>query len=172
MPEQVTGVQVIPRQDNPLLYDLQIGPNGWESLDVSELFGGAPFTVQQMLDNIRLRRIIGNYGPVWSDEFLGALNATGVHCSNVTFYSCEFTENVDGSYTVGFTSAQGQPPNETITVDAAWLSDDLRDLQTVRRNVGAFLRLAGYTDLTTPAPNGLYAGMTGPQAVATWTFRY
>lgn len=172
MPEQVTGVQVTINPTDPTKYDVQIGPNGWQGLLIEQLFARNSFSAKQLFDNIRLKRLIGNFGPLWSQEFRTALNQNGVRCSGGDYFNVSFDQNVDGSYTVGFSTVVGAAPNETITVAADALLDDTRDIETVVRNIGAFLRIAGYTDLTTPAPNGLYAGKTGPQAVAEWTFRY
>ncbi len=172
MPNQVTGVQLIPRVDDPELYDVQIGPNGYLGLRVENLFARNSFDAKQLFDNIRLKRLIGNYGPLWSQEFRNALNANGVRCTGGDYYNVTFAVNVDGSYTVGFSTVIGAAPNETITVAADALLDPGFDLETVVRNIGAFLRIAGYTDLTTPAPNGVYAGLKAAEAVALWTFHY
>jgi hypothetical protein len=66
----------------------------------------------------------------------------------------------------------GGVANQTITLNPADLLEDTHDLNMVLLNLGAFLRRAGYTDLTTPAPSGLHAGKTGIQAIAEATFRY
>lgn len=171
VPDQVTGVQITPASDG-LTYSLQIGPNGYEGLSVADLFDRTAFDAEHLFGNIRLRRLIGNYGVLWSEEFRAALNAGGVRCKGATYFNVGFALNQDGSHTVAFSSAVGAAPSETITVEPADLADDTHDLEMVRRNVGSFLRLAGYTDLTTPAPNGVYAGKTAAQAVALWTFRY
>lgn len=172
VPDQVTGVQVVPNPTDPTLYDLNIGPNGWQNLQVSQLFERNSFDAQQLFGNIRLKRIIGNYGSLWSQEFAAALNANGIRCTGGDYFNVSFEQNQDGSYTVGWSTAIGQAPNETIVVRPESLADDTRDIEQVRRNIGAFLRIAGYTDLTTPAANGVYAGKTAVQAVAEWTFRY
>ncbi len=171
VPDQVTGVVITPSVDG-LTYSLQIGPNGESGLSVAALFDRTNFDADHLFGNIRLRRIIGNYGVLWSQEFTDAINERGIRTTGADYYNVTFAVNQDGSYTLGFGSAVGAAPNETITVDPQTLADDTHDLEMVKRNVGAFLRIAGYTDLTTPAVSGVYIGKTAVQAVALWTFRY
>lgn len=171
MPDQISGVTITPSMDG-LTYDLQIGPNGYPSLSVASLFDHSTFDEQQLFANIRLRRIIGNYSVLWSQEFTDAINERGVRCRGADYYNVGFSVNQDGSYTIAFGSTVGAAPNQTITVSPETLADDTHDLDAVVKNVGSFLRIAGYMDLTTPAPNGIYAGKTAVQAVPLWTFRY
>lgn len=173
MPDQVSGVQITLDPGTPATtYSVQIGPNGYQGLTIASLFNRTNFDPDHLFANIRLRRIIGNYGVLWSQEFTDAINTRGIRTQGADYYNVGFSENQDGSYTLAFGSAVGQAPNQTITVDPQTLADDTHDLDVVLKNIGSFLRVAGYTDLTTPAASGVYAGKTGIQAVALWTFRY
>jgi hypothetical protein len=172
VPDQVTGVQIVLDPALATTCTIQIGPNGFGGVSIAGLFDHTQFDPEQLFGNIRLRRIIGNYGVLWSQEFANAINAQGVRCTGGDYYNVSFETNQDGSFTVGFGSSVGAAPNQTITVDPGDLADDTHDLAMVVRNIGSFLRIAGYHDLTTPAANGVYAGKTAVQAVPLWTFRY
>lgn len=172
VPDQITGVQIVPGAGPaPTACQIVMGPNA-EEVTIASLFDRTTFDAEHLFGNIRLKRLIGNYSVLWSDEFRDAINGAGVKTKGATYYNVAFDQNQDNSYTIGFGSAVGGAANETITVDPGDLADDTHDPWMVVRNVGAFLRLAGYTDLTTPAPNGVYAGLTAIEAVAMWTFRY
>lgn len=168
MPQQITSV-AITLQADPTLYNIQLGPNGYIGRLVADLFDRSTFDEEHMLGNIRLKKIIGGYGNLASDEFAAALDA-GVATTAGDFYGVGFTQNIDGSYVVAFGNVVGGSPNQTLTVQESDLEEDSHDLNLVLLNVGAFLRRAGYHDLTTPAPNGVYAGKTGIQAVALHVF--
>lgn len=176
VPDQVTGVQiavVTPEVGQPATeYTLQIGPNGYGAQPIASLFDRTTFDAEHLFGNLRLRRLIGNYGVLWSEEFRQSINASGIKLGGATYFNVTFEQNQDGSFVVGFGQAVGSAPNETITVDPGDLADDTHDLGMIVKNVKSFLRVAGFTDLTTPAPNGVYAGLTAIEAVAMWTFRY
>lgn len=173
VPDQAAGVQItLGTETPPATYSVTIGPNTYGPFQIADLFNRTNFDSDQLFGNIRLRRIIGNYGVLWSQEFTDAINKNGVRIQGGDYYNVTFEQNDDGSYTLGFGSAIGQAPNQTITVDPSTLADDTHDQSIVLSNIGSFLRIAGYSDLTTPAASGLYVGLTGVQAVATWTFRY
>jgi hypothetical protein len=170
MADQVTGVAITVTGTT---YSVQIGPNGYSGLTVAALFDHTTFDQDHLFGNIRLKNIIGNYGAnLWSREFEDALNLNGVATTSGDFYNVGFTANADGSYTLAFASVLGGSPNQTITVNPIDLTDDTHDQTMVLKNIGAFLRRAGFTDLTTPATSGLFAGKTGIQAVALQKFRY
>ncbi len=170
MPDQISGVVLV---DHGTTYDIQMGPNGEQGLQTTSLFDRSTFDQDHLFGNIRLKRVIGGYSVLWSQEFSDAINANGIHTTAATYYSVSFVQNQDGSYTVGFASSIGGSVNQTITYDPGDLAEeDTHDLEMVRRNVGAFLRLAGYSDLTTPAANGVYVGKTAIEAVVEQIFRF
>lgn len=171
MPDQIKGVQVTVNPDGTTC-NIQVGPNGYENVLISSLFDRSNFDPDHLLANIRLRRVIGGYSVLWSQEFTDAINENGVRLSSGDYYNVQFSVNQDGSYNLDFGNSVGSPPNQGITVDPDTLAQDTHDIEVVMKNVKSFLRIAGYTDLVTPAVNGIYAGKTGPQAVALWTFRY
>ncbi len=168
MPQQVTGVALTINTD-PTKYDVQIGPNGYQDRTIADLFDRSTFDEDHMLGNIRLKKIIGGYGALASQEFRDALDA-GLSTTAGDFYSVGFEQNIDGSFIVSFGNVVGGSPNQTLTVSESDMEEDTHDLEMVLKNVGAFLRKAGYHDLTTVAPNGVYAGKTAIQAVALHTF--
>ncbi len=170
MPQPVGGVQItLGSGTPPTTYDVQIGPNGFQGLTLADLFDRTLFDSEHMIGNIRLKKLIGNYGHVESQEFRDALNA-GVRLTSGDYYGVSFAPNDDGSYVMMFGTVVNGQANQGMTLDPASLDVDTHDMQMVLRNVGTFLRMAGYTDLTTPAPGGLYQGQTGIQAVAGTTF--
>lgn len=169
MADQVTGVVVAVSGAN---YSVQIGPNGFQGLPIAGLFDRSTFNPDHLFGNIRLKKVIGNFGELWSKEFADALNANGVGTTSGDFFNVGFSQNQDGSYTLSFGSVLGGSPNQTITVNPADLTEDTHDLNMVVLNLGAFLRRAGFTDLVTPAVGGLYNGKTGIQAIAAATFRF
>jgi hypothetical protein len=169
MADQVTGVAVTV---SGATYSVQIGPNRFSGLPVADLFDWVTFNPDHLFGNIRLKHVIGNFGELWSKEFADALNNTGVATTAGDFYNVGFAANQDGSYTLSFGSVLGGVANQTITFNPVDLLEDTHDLNMVLLNLGAFLRRAGYTDLTTPATSGLHAGKTGIQAIAEATFRY
>lgn len=171
MPDQIKGVQVTVNPDGTTC-NIQCGSNGFEGITIASLFSRESFDPDHLLGNIRLRRIIGGYSVLWSQEFTDAINENGVRLGSGDYYNVAFSANQDGSYNIDFGSAVGQPPNQGLTLDPDVLALDSHDIGIVQKNVASFLRIAGYTDLVTPAANGLYAGKTGPQAVALWNFRY
>ncbi len=168
MPQQVTGVEITINTD-PTKYDVQIGPNGYQGRTIADLFDRSTFDEDHMLGNIRLKWVIGGYGALASQEFRDALDA-GLSTTAGDFYSVSFAQNIDGSLTISFGNVVGGVANQTLTVSQSDLEEDTHDLEMVLRNIGAFLRKAGYHDLTTVAPNGIYAGKTAIEAVALKTF--
>ncbi len=168
MPQQVTGVALTINTD-PTKYDVQIGPNGYQGRTIADLFDRTLFDEDHMLGNIRLKKIIGGYGALASQEFRDALDA-GLSTTAGDFYSVHFNQNLDGSFEVSFANSVGGVPSQTVTVSESDMEEDTHDLEMVLKNIGAFLRKAGYHDLTTAAPNGIYAGKTGIEAVALHTF--
>ena len=176
MPSQVTGVQlsIVGTAPNQTL-SVQIGPNGYGGLSLTgagSIFDRTSFNANHLYGNIRLHYVVGNYGVLWSQEFIDALNARGIATTAGDFYNVGLTTNPDGSYTIAFGSAIGGVANQTITADADTLTGDTYDEGMILLNIGSFLRKAGFTDLVTPASNGVFAGMTGIQAVAAQTFVY
>lgn len=173
MPNEITGVQITPHPTDPT-YSIQVGINVYTGQSVAALFDFTQFDPMQLIDNIRLKRIIGGYTPaaLFSDEFRGAINAKGIRTAGGDYFNVSFEQNPDESYRISFATSRGAEPSQVINVFADDLIADSRDLSSVRRNVKAFLRIAGYTDLTTPAPSGVYAGKTAAEAVALQTFRY
>lgn len=170
MPNQITGVTITPNQDGTTC-NVQVGPNGY-TVNIADLFVRNNFDADHLLDNIRLRRIIGGYSVLWSEEFVNSINTNGVRLPCGDYYNVGFTVNPDESVTVAFGSTVGQSPNETITTTPDFLADDTHNIDLVVKNVKSFLRIANFSNLTTPAASGIYAGKTASQAVATWTFRY
>lgn len=172
MPQQVTGVAIAIQSGDPTLYDVQIGGSGFQGRHVADLFDRTTFDEEHVFGNIRLKWLIGHRGEqLWSQEFTTALNA-GLSTTAGDFYHLALTENVDGSYTLAFGTSPSGVANQTITMTQSDLENDTNDIEMVLKNIGAFLRKAGYTDLTTVAPNGIYEGKTGIQAVAIQTFRF
>ncbi len=166
MPQQVTGVAITIQAGSPTtLYDVQIGNAGYQGRTIADLFDRTTFDEDHVLGNIRLKKIIGGYGALASQEFRDALNL-GLSTTAGDFYSVHFNQNIDGSFEIGFTNAVGGVANQTLTVSESDMEEDTHDLEMVLKNIGAFLRKAGYHDLTTVAPNGIYAGKTAIQAVA------
>lgn len=169
MADRVTGVTLTPNPDGTV--NIQIGPNGFQ-IPQTQLFDRVTFDPDHLMGNIRLKNVIGNYGAnVWSQEFLDAINANGIQTTSATFYGLGFTFNPDGSLTVTFGTVLGGTPNQSETFNTADLGDT-HDLGMVVKNIGAWLRMAAFHDLTTPAPNGLYVGKTAVQVIPTLTFRY
>ena len=173
MADQVKGVALTVQGSGPsATYSVQIGPNGFQGMPVSGLFDRTTFDADHLFGNIRLKHVIGNFGELWSKEFADALNAGGIGTTSGDFFNVGFAANRDGSYTLSFGSVLGGVANQTITLNPADLTEDTHDLNMVVKNIGAFLRRSGFSDLTTPATSGLYAGKTAIQAVALQTFRY
>lgn len=170
MPNQITGVTITPDQ-NGTTCNIQVGPNGY-TVPIADLFNRTNFDASQLLDNIRLRRVIGGYSVLWSSEFEQALQESAIRLPCGDYYNVGFTVNPDESVTVAFGSNAGTAPSETVTTTNDWLADDTHNIDLVPKNVASFLRVANFSDLTTPAASGLYAGKTASEAVALWTFRY
>ncbi len=173
MPQKLNaGVVTITPQSGspPTLYDIQIGNSGQQGLTIASLFDRTTFDEGHLLGNLRLHKLIGGFGSIASKEFATSINAAGVAITAGDFYSINITQNVDGSYTIGFAQEVGAADNQTLTATDADLNADNHDEDMIVKNVGAFLRRAGFHDLTTPAPNGVYAGKTAVQAVALMSF--
>jgi hypothetical protein len=173
---KISGVQLGIQGTAPnQTVSVQVGPNGYSGLPLSgngSFFDRVSFDADHLFGNIRLHYVIGNFGTLWSQEFVDSLNANGVATTAGDFYNVGFEVNDDGSYTISFGSAIGGAVNQTITTDEATLTEDTYDQTILLKNIGAFLRRAGFSDLTTPAATGIYAGETAIQAVAGHVFVY
>ncbi len=141
MPQQVTGVAIIDNEDGTCA--VQIGSSGYGGLDIAGFFDRSTFNQGHLAGNMRLARLIGNYGTVTSEEYLARL-AEGLHLTNDDYTVTSIVDNEDGSYTVGFGS-------QTVTMQTSDLEGDTNDLQMVLRNIGSYLRIQGYTELTAGA---------------------
>ncbi len=141
MPQQVSGVTMIDNEDGTCA--VQIGGAGYGGLDIASFFDRSTFSQDHLAGNMRLARVIGNYGAVTSEEYLARL-AEGLHLTDADYTVTSIVDNEDGGYTVGFGS-------QTVTMQAGDLEGDTNDLQQVLRNIGSFLRIAGYTELTAGA---------------------
>jgi hypothetical protein len=147
MPKQVRGIQIF---DNGKTVTVEIDGYQFEVEKTSLL--NSDFNQEQLLHNMRLAFLIGNYGQLNSLEYLDSVNknGAGLKLTCGTKYINRVENNENGTYTVFVGNKKGSEDYQ-IELQESQLREDSGDRSAVLHNIKSFLKAEGYTSLSAAA---------------------